>query len=475
MCDISFAYLPSALGGYQGGMFESINPATGQLIEQYPAMRADVLSAALDEARTTAMAWARVDLSVRVSMLEQVAVLLTAQREELAQLITREVGKPIAEARAELDKCVVLCLYYAEHAPDFLADESVEGCGREHVITYEPLGVILGIMPWNFPFWQVFRFAVPVLAAGNTVLLKHAPNVCGCALALEALFVEAGYPEGVLRALLIQIEQVESVIQHDAVRGVALTGSEKAGAAVAASAGRAIKKTVLELGGSDPYLICEDADLDLAAKKCVQSRLNNCGQTCISAKRLLVHHAVLEPFTEKVLAEIALRQQGDPADETNDLGPMARVDLRENLQRQVDASVAAGARLLLGGQTPEGAGLFYPPSVLADVRPGMPAFDEELFGPVVALISVADEAEALELANQSAYGLGAAVFTKDIERGKRLASQLECGACFINDFVKSDPRLPFGGIKRSGYGRELSKWGIREFVNVKTICVGCIL
>ena len=453
-------------------MFESINPATGQVLSRTPAMFADVLEAALEEAGTTAMAWARVDVSLRASMLEGVATLLEAKREGLAQLITQEVGKPLAEARAELDKCGRLCRYYANHAAEFLADELVEGLGGQGRVHYEPLGVVLGIMPWNFPFWQVFRFAVPVLAAGNTALLKHAPNVCGCALAIEALFLEAGYPEGVLRALFIEIDQVESVIEHDAVQGVALTGSEKAGAAVAAIAGRAIKKTVLELGGSDPYLICEDADLDLAAAKCVQSRLNNCGQTCISAKRLLVHQAVLQPFTEKLIAEIQKRRQGNPEDESINLGPMARADLRVNLQRQVDASVAAGARVLLGGEVPEGAGYFYPPSVLTDVRPGMPAFDEEVFGPVVALVSVESDDQAVALANISAYGLGAGVFTRDIERGKRLARRLECGACFINDFVKSDPRLPFGGIKRSGYGRELSKCGIREFVNVKTICVG---
>jgi len=453
-------------------MFESINPATGQVIARTPAMSADVLTAALEEAGTTAMAWARVDVSLRASMLEDVAALLEAKREEFARLITQEVGKPLVEARAELDKCALLCRYYADHAVAFLEGESSEALPKGCQVSYSPLGVVLGIMPWNFPFWQVFRFAVPVLAAGNTALLKHAPNVCGCALAIESLFQEAGYPEGVLRTLFLEIDQVESVIQHDAVRGVALTGSEKAGAAVAAIAGRAIKKTVLELGGSDPYLICEDADLELAAAKCVQSRLNNCGQTCISAKRLLVHQAVLEPFTEKLIAEIAKRQQGNPEDELNNLGPMARADLRANLQRQVDASVAAGARVLLGGEVPEGAGYYYPPSVLADVRPGMPAFDEEVFGPVVALVAVEHDDQAVELANQSVYGLGAGVFTQDVERGKRLANQLECGACFINDFVKSDLRLPFGGIKRSGYGRELSKWGIREFVNVKTICVG---
>ena len=453
-------------------MFESINPATEQVLARYASMSAEALTVALEEARTTAMVWSRVEVELRAAMLERVAVLLDAKREEFAQLITAEVGKPIAEARAELDKCALLCRYYAEHAVDFLADQRIQSGTHESVLSYQPLGTVLGIMPWNFPFWQVFRFAVPVMTAGNVALLKHAPNACGCALAIEALFVEAGYPQGVLRALLIEINQIESVIEHDAVQGVALTGSDKAGAAVAALAGRAIKKTVLELGGSDPYLICEDADLDLAAKKCVQSRLNNCGQTCISAKRLLVHRSVLEAFTEKVLNEITQRRQGDPVVEANDLGPMARADLLVNLQRQVDASVAAGARLLLGGETPQDVGLFYPPSVLTDVRPGMPAFDEEVFGPVVTLIPVADDAEALVLANQSAYGLGAAVFTQDVERAKRLAHQLECGVCFINDFVKSDPRLPFGGIKRSGYGREMSAIGIREFVNVKTVCVG---
>ena len=453
-------------------MFESINPATEQVLARYAIMSAEALTVALEEARTTAMVWSRVEVELRAAMLERVAVLLDAKREEFAQLITAEVGKPIAEARAELDKCALLCRYYAEHAVGFLADQRIQSGTHESVLSYQPLGTVLGIMPWNFPFWQVFRFAVPVMTAGNVALLKHAPNTCGCALAIEALFLEAGYPQGVLRALLIEINQVKSVIEHDAVQGVALTGSDKAGAAVAALAGRAIKKTVLELGGSDPYLICEDADLDLAAKKCVQSRLNNCGQTCISAKRLLVHRSVLEAFTEKVLNEITQRRQGDPVVEANDLGPMARADLLVNLQRQVDASVAAGARLLLGGETPQDVGLFYPPSVLTDVRPGMPAFDEEVFGPVVTLIPVADDAEALVLANQSAYGLGAAVFTQDVERAKRLAHQLECGVCFINDFVKSDPRLPFGGIKRSGYGREMSAIGIREFVNVKTVCVG---
>jgi succinate-semialdehyde dehydrogenase/glutarate-semialdehyde dehydrogenase len=450
-------------------MFESINPATGDLIQRYPAMSAEVLTAALAEAQTSSLAWAQVDVSLRASMLERVASLLEIQKERFVRLIVQEVGKPIAEARAELEKCALLCRYYAAHAAKHLASESIEASVQ---VSYQPLGVVLGIMPWNFPFWQVFRFAVPVLTAGNTALLKHAPNVCGCACAIEALFIEAGYPEGVLRALFIEIDQVESVILHTAVQGIALTGSEKAGASVAAIAGRAIKKTVLELGGSDAYLICEDADLDLAAAKCVQSRLNNCGQTCIAAKRLLVHAAVLESFTKKLLAEIAQRRQGSPEDESNDLGPMARADLRVNLQRQVDVSVAMGAQCVLGGHVPKGPGFFYPPTMLTQVHPGMPAFDEEVFGPVLAIIEVQDDSGAIALANQSAYGLGAAVFTRDVERAKRLSDQLECGACFINDFVQSDPRLPFGGIKHSGYGRELGAAGIREFVNMKTVCVG---
>jgi succinate-semialdehyde dehydrogenase/glutarate-semialdehyde dehydrogenase len=452
-------------------MFETINPANGQVIQRYPTLSAGVLASALEEASTSAMAWSRVDLGLRASMLEKVAVLLEAHREDYAQLIVKEVGKPIVEARAEIDKCALLCRYYASHAADFLATESVPTASKVTEVSYEPIGVVLGIMPWNFPFWQAFRFAVPSLAAGNVCLLKHAPNVCGCALAIEALWIEAGYPEGVFRSLLIEVDQVESVILHHAVQGVALTGSERAGAAVAAIAGRAIKKTVLELGGSDPYLICDDADLGLAAERCVQSRLNNCGQTCISAKRLLIHTSVFERFTEQLITEIQKRRMGNPADESTTLGPMARADLRDHLQGQVDASVAAGAECLMGGMIPAGDGFYYPPTLLTQVRPGMPAFDEELFGPVLTLIEVQDDADAIRLANQSTYGLGAAVFTQDLERGKRLARQLECGACCINDFVKSDPCLPFGGIKRSGYGRELGLAGIREFVNVKTVCV----
>jgi succinate-semialdehyde dehydrogenase/glutarate-semialdehyde dehydrogenase len=352
-----------------------------------------------------------------------------------------------------------------------LADQPVATEAQRSFVTYQPLGVVLAVMPWNFPFWQVFRFAAPGLTAGNGAVLKHASNVFGCALAIEEVFRDAGFPQHLFRTLLIGSKQVDAVIEHPRIAAVTLTGSTAAGAAVAAKAGSQIKKTLLELGGSDPYLVLEDADLAAAAKTCVESRLINSGQSCIAAKRFLVVEDVADELERLFVETMAAKRMGDPFDEANDLGPQARRDLRDEVHRQVLRSVEAGAKLLLGGEVPEGPGAYYPPTVLTGVRPGMAAFDEEVFGPVAALVRVADEAEAVELANRSIYGLGAAVFTADRDRGEAVARRLEAGCCFVNAAVKSDPRLPFGGIKASGYGRELGELGICEFINAKTVWV----
>jgi succinate-semialdehyde dehydrogenase/glutarate-semialdehyde dehydrogenase len=383
------------------------------------------------------------------------------------------MGKPLAQGRAEADKCAWACEFYAEHAEGFLAPSAVATGARESFVTYEPLGPIFAIMPWNFPFWQVFRFAAPNLIAGNTALLKHAESVPGCALAIASVLREAGLPSGAFSNLFITHEQAKTVIAHAAVRGVTLTGSTRAGRAVARAAGAHLKKTVLELGGSDAYLVLEDADLDLAAAACAASRLINAGQSCIAAKRFIVDESVRGPFTQRLVARMREAKMGDPLDEATTLGPLARADLREALHRQVQTSLARGARLRLGGRVPDGPGAFYPATVLDEVRPGMPAFDEELFGPAAAVIGASGEAEAIRLANASPYGLGAAVFSSDLERARRIAAhELDAGACAINDFVRSDPRLPFGGVKDSGYGRELARHGLLEFVNVKSVVAG---
>jgi succinate-semialdehyde dehydrogenase/glutarate-semialdehyde dehydrogenase len=370
-----------------------------------------------------------------------------------------------------VDKCAWVCRYYAENGSQFLADEPLDSDASESYLHYQPLGLILAVMPWNFPFWQVFRFAAPTLTAGNGGILKHASNVSGCALAIEQIFRDAGYPENLFRTLLIDSKQVADVIARPEIAAVTLTGSERAGASVAEAAGKSIKKSVLELGGSDPYLVLADADLELAAEKCAHSRMINSGQSCIAAKRFLVESSIHDAFVDKLVEKMTAYELGDPKAESTQVGPLARGDLRDALHAQVTESIEKGAALKLGGQLPESAGFFYPATVLTDVSPGMPAFDQELFGPVAAVTQVADAEEAIRLANQSQYGLGSAVFSLDIERAKAIAHRIESGCCFINDFVKSDPRLPFGGIKRSGYGRELSKLGIREFVNIQTVSV----
>ena len=451
-------------------LLRSINPATNELLDSYAQPTDAEMMAAVDQSYLTFLEWRKTSVSERTAALRRTAELLDERQEELARLITLEMGKAIAEARGEIAKCAWLCRYYADNAENFLAPERVETEAVLSYLRFDPIGIVLAIMPWNFPFWQVFRFAAPALMAGNAGLLKHAANVSGCGRAIEGLFRDAGFPEGLFLFLPIGSERVAQLLQHPKVRAATLTGSEKAGRAVAREAGNLIKKTVLELGGSDAYLVLEDADLELAARVCAQSRLINAGQSCIGAKRFIVVEAVHDRFVELFREQLAAARLGDPLDEETQLGPLARPDLRDELHRQVQDSMALGAKCRLGGKIPAGKGAFYPPTLLTEVEPGMPAYHEELFGPVAAVIRANDEEHAIRLANDSSFGLGAAVFTKDKARGERIAAhELEAGSCFVNAFVRSDPRLPFGGVKNSGYGRELSRYGMLEFVNVKTV------
>jgi succinate-semialdehyde dehydrogenase/glutarate-semialdehyde dehydrogenase len=397
---------------------------------------------------------------------------LLENKVQLAALMVSEMGKVEREALAEIEKCALACSYYAENGQSFLRNETVQTGAFESYISYQPIGTILAVMPWNFPFWQVFRFLAPALMAGNTGVLKHASNVCGCALAIEHLVIDAGFPENVFRTLLVGSSAVRQIIDNPLIKAVTLTGSTPAGKAVAAAAGAALKKSVLELGGSDPYLILEDADIKTAARLCVTSRLLNAGQSCIGAKRFIVADTVYEEFKSEFVRLMAASTYGDPLESQTTIGPLARIDLRDELHQQVVSSCALGATLLLGGFVPEGNEAFYPPTVLENVTPGMPVYHEELFGPVAVLYRFSTIKEGIHIANDTVFGLGAGVFTSDLAKGKELAEKgLEAGCVFVNDFVKSDPRLPFGGIKESGYGRELSYVGIREFVNIKTILI----
>ncbi|MEM9556877.1 MAG: NAD-dependent succinate-semialdehyde dehydrogenase [Acidobacteriota bacterium] len=452
---------------------EAVNPATGESLSRHDEFSSDEAARLVDAADEAFHAWRRTSFEHRAERMRSAAELLRERSDEYAELMAREMGKPIAGGRAEVEKCAWVCEYYAEHAAGFLAEEPVETDAAESFVTFQPLGVVLAVMPWNFPFWQVFRFVAPALMAGNAGLLKHSSNVPGCALAIETVLHDAGFPTSLFRTLLIGSGQVADLLEHPKLRAATLTGSGPAGQAVAAKAGSLIKKTVLELGGSDPYVVLADADLGAAVETCVTSRLINSGQSCIAAKRFVVDDAVYDEFVERFVERMAKATMGDPLDEATDVGPQARTELRDELHEQVERSVDAGARLLLGGTIPDGPGAFYPPTVLADVAPGMAAADEELFGPVAAILRAKDEDDAIRLANETPFGLGAAVFTRDLERGRRLAAEeLEAGCCFVNSFVQSDPRLPFGGIKESGYGRELSRYGIREFVNIKTVSIG---
>lgn len=449
---------------------EVINPANNQLIKRYTPHTQEVVVDCLQRAAVCQKQWRALGFEQRAVLMRRAAEVLKHRQEELARLIAREMGKPVKAARGEIEKCAWVCEYYAQHAAAFLQDEDVETDAEHSFISYQPLGVILAVMPWNFPFWQVFRFAAPALMAGNVGVLKHASNVAGCALAIEAVFQQAGLPEGAFSSLLIESERVGAVIEDPRVRAVTLTGSEAAGRAVAATAGACLKKTVLELGGSDAYIVLADANIEAAAESCVTSRLINTGQSCIAAKRFIVVEAVHDRFVEHCLRRLSMARMGDPLQEDTDLGPMARSDLRDDLHEQVQASIAAGAECRLGGVIPEQPGAWYPATLLTNVQAGMPAYKEELFGPVAVVIRARDMDEALRIANDSKYGLGGAIFSADTARAERLAAeQLEAGAVAINDFVKSDPRMPFGGIKNSGYGRELSIFGIREFVNIKSV------
>jgi succinate-semialdehyde dehydrogenase/glutarate-semialdehyde dehydrogenase len=450
----------------------SINPATGEAFATYDEMSPADVDATLAQAASTFSSWRNLAFDDRAAIVRNVAAELRRRKADLARLMALEMGKPLSQGEGEVEKCATGCEYFADHAVRLLADEEIPTEATRSFVTFNPLGVVLGVMPWNFPLWQVFRYAAPAVMAGNTTVLKHASNVMGCALAIEDMWQQAGAPRGLFQTLRLGSSRVGDVIDDARIAAVTLTGSTPAGRDVAARAGRALKKTVLELGGSDAYVILDDADLEASVKTCVHSRLINSGQSCIAAKRFICT-TTRAGQVEGLFAELMRHKtMGDPLTGV-DVGPQARADLRDDLDRQVRESLQQGARALVGGQRPEGPGAFYPPTVLADVRKGMPAYDEELFGPVAAIIVAASEADAIRIANDSSFGLGAAVFTRDIARGTAIAAgQLEAGNCFVNDYVRSDARLPFGGIKQSGYGRELSAFGIREFVNVKTVWVG---
>ncbi|WP_019021575.1 NAD-dependent succinate-semialdehyde dehydrogenase [Thioalkalivibrio sp. ALE23] len=449
----------------------AVNPATGTVLASYPRLDAAGVEAALQGAVDARAAWALQPVHERAALLRELAAVLRGRREELAVTATREMGKRRVEALAEVEKCAVACEYYAEHGPGFLLDVPVATEAARSYVAWQPLGTVLLVMPWNFPYWQAFRQAIPATLAGNTVLLKHASNVPGCAQALEEVFRAAGFPDGVFRNLAVGSDAVEDLIADPRVQGVSLTGSERAGRAVGAAAGKALKTSVLELGGSDAFIVLHDADLDTVVREALRGRFQNNGETCIAAKRFIVEESIAEAFAERLSRAVADLRTGDPMEDGTDLGPLARGDLRDELHDQVQRSVAAGAVCRTGGQPLEGEGFYYAPTVLDHVEPGMAAFDEETFGPVAAITRAADAAAAVELANRSRFGLGGSVWTADGARGEALARQLECGCAFVNAVVKSDPRLPFGGVKDSGYGRELADLGIREFVNAKTVWV----
>ena len=451
--------------------YQSINPANGELLASFDTWDDVTLWREVEAVGDANALWSATPLSERCDLMQRAAQQLRQDKAALAAMITREMGKLISEAEAEVDKCALGCEFYANHGIQFLQDEVIETDAGKSFACYQPIGTVLAVMPWNFPLWQVFRFAAPALVAGNTGVLKHASNVPQCALAIEEVFKKAGFPANVFRTLMISAGQVQSVIEHPVIKAVTLTGSEPAGRQVASHAGANLKKSVLELGGSDPFVVLDDADLEHTVKNAVISRFMNAGQSCIAAKRFIVVNSIADEFLQQFKTAAEALKTGDPMDTATTLAPLARSDLRDELHQQVTDSIAAGARMVTGCEPVAGPGAFYQPSILADIKPGMRAYEEEFFGPVALVIVAEDETDALRIANDSRFGLGGSVWTRDSQRGEVFARKVQAGSVFVNGFVKSDPRLPFGGIKASGYGRELSHHGMHEFVNVKTVWI----
>ncbi len=451
---------------------QTINPSTGEVTHTFPLMSETDVEEIINHSNKAYSKWKNLSFRDRAVPMLKVADILLNNKEEYAKIMANEMGKPVTAGIAEIEKCAWVCKYYAEKAESYLRDQVIQTDYSKSFVTYQPLGVIFAIMPWNFPFWQVFRFAAPTLMAGNTAILKHAPITTTSALEIEKIMTEAGFPDDVFRSVVVDNNGASKIINHKHIAGVSLTGSQRAGREVGAEAAGALKKVILELGGSDPYLIFKDADLELAAETCAEYRMKNTGQVCIAAKRIIVEEEVYDDFLKLFKEKIASFVMGDPMDKTTNFGPMAREDLRNEVHRQVQASIEQGATLVTGGKIPDQPGFYYPATLLTDVHKGITAFDEEVFGPVACIIKVRNEAEAIQVANDTSYGLGAAVFTKDIARGELIAAtMLESGACAVNTGVSSDPRLPFGGIKGSGYGRELAAEGIHSFTNIKTVTI----
>lgn len=448
--------------------FKSINPHNGQVVGQYTAHSKEQTETMLNKSKEAFNSWRKVPIADRAKLMVKAGQVLRDNVEEYARMITLEMGKPIKESRAEINKCARVCDYYAHNAVIFLAKEFIQTDAQKSLVRHDPIGTVLAIMPWNFPFWQVIRFAAPTLMAGNTGMLKHAPNVFGSAKLIEAVFTKAGFPEGVFQNLMVHHDQTERIIAHDAIKAVTLTGSERAGSAVAAISGKYLKKSLLELGGNNAFIVWEDADIDEAVKAAITARMLNCGQSCIAAKRFILIEGIYDEFVTKFKAALSKLVSGDPLEETTQVGPMARKDLADQLQQQVQKSIKQGAELLFGGKQ---KGCYHEPTILGNVMPGMPAFDEETFGPLAAMIKAKDIDHAFALSEMSPFGLGVTVCTTDIDKALSMADRVSDGAYFINELVKSDPRLPFGGTKRSGYGRELAKDGMMEFVNRKTVYV----